>query len=506
MNRSTKLASAVVAAAILGATLVACGETPTPAGDTTTLTMQAAIPNAGWDPYKNDFGHAAPAEQAVYASLTKMGNDGTVSPGLAESWEFPDDLTFELTLRPDLKFADGTVLDATAVKANFDRVVEGDVVGAKSDQLSLVKSVEVVDDVTVRLKLTSPCPALPLYFSQVMGMMVSPAAFADQAELEAPPRPPGAGPYTLNVDDGTDTSYVFERDPNFYDPESFPFDRVVIKVISDPTAALNALKSGQIDLMQGNAASAESVKEAGLEVLSWEGDLFGLWLDDRAGEKVPALADPRVRQAINYAIDKEAIIKVNGDGVPASSLFVEGTPGYTGAANDQYSYDPDKARELLADAGYKSGVSFSILSLSHWDPVTQVLVANLQDVGIDATINNTAIPEYVAGFATEPVIYRPYAALDSYYDAKSVLLPNGGFNYFHTDDPTVTSLFADASVAESEDAASALWQKMNTYVTDQAWFAFAFRGSNFIFHSTKLDVEYPERIATAFLWNIKPAA
>jgi peptide/nickel transport system substrate-binding protein len=510
MRNKKRIVYLAAIAAAVSMSIAACS---TPASTTSGSTDQTVTIgglfgsiSTGWDPYKATYGNLqVPFFQAPYATLMNMDDGGKVVPGLAASWSYTDTLTFEIKLKPDLKFADGTKLDAAAVKQNLDRVVDGTIVGPTTDQLSNVASVATSGADTVTLTLSKPDTSLPIDFTQNMGAMVNPLALANPAELAITPA--GAGPYVMDATKSTAGSmWTFTRNKNYYDPGAYVYGTVIFKNIADQTASFNALQSGQVDVTRISDAQLAAAKGAGIQTLPWPSAINGLWLDDRNGALVPALGDVRVRQAINYAIDKAAVIKVNGGGTPESSMFWKGSEAYLESASSQYSYDPAKAKELLAAAGYSSGLKLAFLSNPFFDNVNQVIEANLQAVGIDAVINNQTT-SYITDQATSAMIYYFWFPLGAYYDAKRLLLPTGGYNFLHTDDAKAVALFNTAATATSEKDATAGWQALNQYIVDQAWFAPIFDdGSQYFASNSKTKVTYNPGNDWPFLRNITPAA
>jgi peptide/nickel transport system substrate-binding protein len=453
---------------------------------------------AGWDPYKTSYGNLyVPFFGAAYATLMDRTNSGAVAPGLAESWSYPTKLTFQMKLRPNLKFANGEPLNAAAVKQNIERVVSGKVVGPTTNQLSSVTKVTTTGANIVTLTLNAVDPALPLDFTQMMGEMVAPAALNNPSDLSSAPY--GAGPYVLDASSTTPGSlWTFTRNPNYYAPSAYPYSSVIFKYYATDTTALSALQTGQIDVTRVSSNQVAAAKGSGLSTVGWLSAINGLWIDDRTGKVVPALKNVLVRQAINYAINKQAVIKVNGGGTPESSMFWKGSQAYVASASNYYSYNPGKAKKLLKEAGYAHGLKISFLSDPFFDSINQVILADLQAVGIDASINDQTT-NYENDLATSPLAYFFWFPQNAFNDAKQLLLANGGYNFLHTNDPEVTKLFNVAANATSTAAATKDWQALNLYIVKEAWFAPIFNdGSQYFVSNAQTKVTY-------IGWNDWPA-
>jgi peptide/nickel transport system substrate-binding protein len=500
-------AAAVTAASAL--MIAGCGGTSSRgsagsgSGSPGTLTIAVAAVPATWDPYKNDYGAEASVEQAAYDTLIRSNANGTLSPDLATAWKLLTPTEWQLTIRQGVKFADGSALTPEVVKENLERAKT--VVGPKTDQLSDLTSVTTDGD-NVVLHLAQPDSAIPLDLSQVMGMMISPKAIADPSLLSN--GPDGAGPYVLDKSATVPNStYTFTRNPNYWDPEAFPYNTVVIKVIADPTAALNAVRSGQVELAPGTAADVSAAKSAGLTVLQQIGDFRGLWINDITGKQVPALGSQKVRQAMLLAINRPAIVAFEGAGTPTAQIFPKGTTAYDPSLDKEYAQPHvAEAKQLLAEAGYPNGFSLTITSISLFDTDAEAIAQDLNAIGIKATIKDVQIADFEDAAATAPVFFLDYAPIDTYYDARSLLLPDGGFNLTHKSDPELTKLIDEYATATTLAEQRSIGKQISDRETELAWFIVAYDTTDFFFVSKNIDAKLTPFEAMVALWNIKPAS
>ena len=322
----------------------------------------------------------------TYDRLVHQAPDASAVPGLAESWDFSEDgssLTFRL--RDGVTFHDGEPFDAEAVKANIERAqtVEG---SAVVSELSVIESVEVVDDLTVRFALGGPAASLPLILSDRAGAMVSPAAF-DNPDLDT--APVGAGMFTVsNYDEGASVTY--QAYPDYWDPDAVNVDTIEMQIQADSSTRLNAARTGQIDwtfIDQNQVADAEAGGLTLLPTLTLSSQHLQL---NRSRD---VFADARVRQAVNHAIDRESIVEalLFGQGQASWQIFPD---GYFANSPDAatYPYDPDRARELLAEAGYPDGFSFELITsaIPARVQVAEAIQGQLAQVGI--TMNISQVP------------------------------------------------------------------------------------------------------------------
>lgn len=325
----------------------------------------------------------------TYDRLIHTTPDASVIPGLAESWEFSDDgLALDMQLRQGVVFHDGQPFDAPAVQANIERAktIEG---SAVASSLTGVESVDVVDDFSVRLNLTTPDASLPLLLSDRAGAMISPAAF-DNPDLDI--MPVGAGAYRV-VEHLVDDRIIYERFEDYWDVENSFLGGIEMLALVDTQTRLNALISGQIDAAELDPNQIDQAEAAGLNVTLGEDVSFGLVQFN--SERRPEFADERVIRAINHAIDREAITEGIFFGYAQPS--VQSMPQDYFAHNPEigpeyYEYNPELARELLAEAGHADGFAFEMLTTTVPARVqtSEAVQAMLGEVGINVTVRPIA--------------------------------------------------------------------------------------------------------------------
>ena len=480
----TKVA-AVMAGIMSVGLLTACGGGTTSAQSTGTVTLAATSVVSKWDPYKNDWSVFKESLQAVYDSLIYRGADGAFSPGMATEWGYSTPTTFEMTLREGVTFTDGTTFDAAVAKKNLDRAKT--VTGPKTFQLADVTGVEVTDPYKLKLTLSQPNPSLPLVFTQNLGMMVSSQAIDNPDQLDQ--QPVGSGPYSLDAARSTpNDTFTFVKNDGYWDVANTHFNTYVLKKISDTAAALNALRSGQIDGTIGNRPDVPTAEQAGMKTHQQLSYSAGLMIGDREGRDVPALGDVRVRQALNYAMDREALQETIGDGTISTQLFPPGSPGNDPTLDTKYPYDPEKARQLLAEAGYGNGLDLTIVctQVQFFDRYAQAAAQMLNKVGINATINNLQLPDYqTARFSGKTPTYAWfYNPADNFYDASQVLSSNGLYNAYKIKDPKVDELIARAAVQTGAEQ-DATFKELSAYTVDQAFFTITNFGDAYYFYNPK---------------------
>lgn len=378
---------AVLAAASL---LVACtsgtpsnGDGPAAEDPNGSLTFAYFEPTTSMDPHIGTSSQDIPWLLPVYASLLSYAADGSVEEGLAESFQISAE-SMTLHLRDGLTFHDGETLDAAAVVANLERALTHES-SAVASELSAIESVDATDPLTVVLTLSEPDAALPAKLADRSGMMISPAAFDDGTNLAIDAV--GAGPWQL-VEYSPGNRLVAERFDGYWNPDAVKLAQIEIRLIDDDDSRLNALRAGEVDIAQireSQVALAESV--ANLTVRTDPAlaiDHIGLNIAHEPFD------DPRVREAISLAIDREALIEglYRGVGTPASQPFPPGYWANEPSLEGALEYDPERARQLLADAGYPDGFSFEFKSNNQPFRVqaTEAIAGMLAEVGIQTTI------------------------------------------------------------------------------------------------------------------------
>jgi peptide/nickel transport system substrate-binding protein len=444
------------------------------------LTFAVSAPATGMNPTTVNTAFASYA-LAAYEPLVYFGPGGVYQPALAESWEIAEGNTaISLRLRSGVTFADGSPVDAAAVKASLEYCGSSASINALA--LRDLDSIELTDDLSLTLRLKQANPLLLNMVSQELGcgMIISPAGLAQIDDLTVDSPSAGAGAYVYDPQQSVPgDTYTYTANPRYYDPSKQHFDKLVLKVMMEPQAALNALTTGQVDVATGSLATAQQAAQSQSVEMSWIPVVWaGLNLIDRDGALTPAMGDVRVRQAINYAINREAITQaILGDfGVPTSSPAAEGYDGWTAQAASYYSYDPTKAKALLVEAGYPDGFELPVATVA-WgglDVVTTALTPMLAEIGITMVVNTTTDEKAYADAATNrqaSAVAVGYGSLPMFRMATDLVLPEARpFNGFGTDDPEAMALLQELRLAAPEQSAERA-QALNTYLVEQAWFA-----------------------------------
>ena len=505
------------AAAVLMLVVAGCGGSDSGSGSSSssggsggTLTLAPLVPALPWDLKDAGLGNNAQYYQPVYDSLLRLDSKGAPTPNLATSWKYDKSQTqLTLKLRSGVKFTDGTAFDAAAVKANIDNTKTG--ANEAAGMLKGIASVRVVDPTTAVLKLSAPDPSLVPNLGNVAGMMASPKAIKSGALKTAPV---GSGPYKLDPSKTTNGSqYTFVRNPGYWNAKAFPYDTIVLKPLSDPTAVLNALRSGQIDgALMTNAKNIAPAQASGLKVNKFtSGDVDGVYIWDRGGKQVKALGNLQVRQALNYAFDKAAIIKTakQGYGQPTTQVFNKSTAAYDPSLDSKYTYDPAKAKQMLADAGYPNGFEVTIPDLSSVFPDAQAaMTQQLKDVGVKVKTDpipvNQLINALLAG--KYPLSYFSLASFRPWDTTVIQLTKDSLWNPLKYADPKAAALIKQAQSTPAGPQQDALFKQLDAYTVDQAWNVPWTQVQNAYVTAKDVQVEPFSFAPVPPIYNIKPAA
>ncbi|MEW1931386.1 ABC transporter substrate-binding protein [Rhodococcus sp. NPDC079359] len=404
----------VVCVAALVASSCGGGETSPGAGGggevdrNASLSMGWILPPPMMDPHATpSIVGAFPYLSLVYDRLVRVDNSSgtaTFVPMAAESWSYSaDGRTLTFALRSDATFHDGTPVNAEAVRWSLERA-RSLPTSTVASELTSIDGVAAPDAETVVLTLNRPAADLIYRLSTLAGAIVNPAA----AEQDLSMTEAGSGPYVLDQLKVGDRA-SFTRYDGYFEPEAQNMASIEVVGMVDDQARLNALRSGQID-----AALTKVTQSADVEQLVRD-TRFGVTDTDRSAwyamylnTSNPALADVNVRRAMNYAIDRDGISEalLGGKCTPTSQPLQDGVVGHDEGSADRYDYDPDRARQLMAESGYGDGMQLTVLTLAGVrtsDGVAVAIKEQLAQVGIDLQLQQrdlgTAATEWRAGRA-----------------------------------------------------------------------------------------------------------
>jgi peptide/nickel transport system substrate-binding protein len=344
----------------------------------------------GWPPA--NLGEMANPQQFAFEPLIRWYFDGHIDPCLATDWKVASDaLSITFTLRKGVKFQDGTDFNAQAVKFNYDAFIQN-----KSPLGVVLKSVDVIDDYTVRVNLPQPNNLIFSKIGAVGATFVSPTAYQKNGLEWIKNNMVGTGPFKLTKWT-QDVSAEFVKNTDYWRQGQPYLDGVKVVWIADPQTAAGALQAGDIDALQCEVMSlAASLKAKGFGVDYKTSGMISVIFDSANADS--PFHDKRVRQAVDYAIDKEALVKAKGYGYwqAAYQYPALGTAAYNPNFNGR-KYDPAKAKQLLAEAGYAKGFKWRlVVSPLGTDRDDALGIQNyLSKVGIDLSVEFPVYAKYL---------------------------------------------------------------------------------------------------------------
>lgn len=392
------------------------------------FTWMYSVDNSSFDPDGITTNNSLMYLFPIYDSLVYVDPEGAPQPMLAESWEVSDDGT-ELTMEliGGWSYHDGTPFDAGSVVANIQRSKEPG--SFNVNPLRMVTDVEAVDEDTVKFTTKGGAGALVGILGGAAGMMMSPKAFDDPSQDVEPTG--GSGPYQLEkYVSGSRVEYTSVGD--YWDPDAQNVTTMTYLISGDDNARLNAVSTGAADSTFLRASMYDPAVESGLVVCEQPSlSMYTINLNTERSE----FGKPEVRQALNYAIDRTSVSAVT-DGFlePAVQMFPEWFfAGNDEISADDYAYDPEKARQLLADAGLPDGFSFDlqVVNLELYQQIAEVVQANLKEAGIEMSITPVELDALGENFSVDKtvdaILFEQKAEADPSIETSAYYSP-GGFN------------------------------------------------------------------------------
>ncbi|CTQ52105.1 Dipeptide-binding protein [Roseibium album] len=396
----------------------------------------------------------------VFEGLTRFGPDGSVNPGLAESWEISaDGKTYTFHLRSGVKFHDGTDMTAEDVKFSLDRARDDDSANAQKALFAGIENVEVVDPQTVKVTLSAPAGNFLFNMAWGDAVIVAPESIEN---IKSNPVGTGAFKFSNWVQgDRID----LEKNTDYWGTPA-KLDKATFKFISDPTAAFASVMAEDVNAFVSfpapeNLPQFDADPRFQVLVGSTEGETIL-----STNNKLPPLDNLKVRKAIAHAIDRQAIIDgaMFGYGTPIGTHFAPHNPDYVDLTGNS-AYDPELSKELLAEAGYADGftTTLKLPPPSYARRGGEIIAAQLRAVGIETEISNLEWAQWLEqvfkgkdyGLTivshTEPMDIGIYARPDY---------------YFQYDKPEFQKLFEELTVESDTEKRSDLLKQAQTMISE----------------------------------------
>ncbi|WP_134323325.1 ABC transporter substrate-binding protein [Cumulibacter soli] len=421
-----------------------------------------------WDPVQSITGGDLNFYYPVYDRLLRMEDDGTIVPMLAESWEPNDDGTvLTMHLKEDVSFTDGTPFDAEAVKFNLDRALEeGSTIAGEVEQIS---TVEVVDEHTVDITVKNALGALISALAVRPGIMVSPTAAKADTISDIPV---GIGPYTVTESIPGDR-VTYEKTPDYWDPEAQNVATMTYYGVQDDQTRFNGLESGEFDGAYLNPSFVDSAQNSDLNVISAPTSTFVYFM---LNEAVEPYDDPRVRKAVNLAIDREGIAEGLYEGfcTPEIQPWPSSSFAYSdkvGDGSDIWGYDPEEAKKLMEEAGVTEPVEMTAITtnITQYQQLAEVLQENFKAIGVNMTIKPGPSAEGVQLYAVDKTAHgniNPYTGIpDPHGPIVRYLIPGALYNPGEqTPQEMLDKAYEAAGPVDAEDRAPIYEEFMDMWI------------------------------------------
>jgi peptide/nickel transport system substrate-binding protein len=473
-----------------------------------TLTLGLLVPATTFEAPDMNWANESPYGQAVYDGLLQASPTGQIEPHLATAWSYnASNTVLTLTLRSGVKFTDGTAFDASTAAQNLEAYQKG--TSNNAGDLANMVSATAASPTQLVITLKQPDPAFLTYLTKAAGLQESPKAWSGSTAKTVPV---GSGPYELDTAATVvGSSYVFTANPGYWDKAQQHYAKIVMNVYSTSTALLDAIEGSQVNAANTfDNNSLTQIQGAGFTVWPLQLNWLGLLLLDRNGKMSGPLASVKVRQAINYALDRPALLKALGSGYGSvtTQIFPTYSPGYDKSLDSYYSYDPAKAKQLMAAAGYSNGFTLNMPEVTALGAATFALIAQqLSAIGIKVNYTNLPVAQ-IFGAVLAPKFPAAFFILQedptAWQESQFVISPAATWNPFHSADPTVEG-YIKAIQTGSATQADAATKALNTYLVENAWFAPFFRGQSSFVSDKNTKVTVQAGNAVPYLWNIVPA-
>jgi peptide/nickel transport system substrate-binding protein len=424
---------------------------------------------------------AGNATNPLYDTLVTYDEDDNIVPELAESWEISEDGTvYTFKLRQGVTFHNGEIFDAEAVVATWESGKDDS--NDYAQDYKVATSVEVIDAYTVRISTDGP---KPLFLNQLAGWGIVPPAYIREVGLDGfEAKPVGAGPFRF-VERVAGDRIVMEAFENYWQEGLPKVERLVFRIIPDSVTRLAAIQTGEVHIVNRLSREEASLLEGSgdVNIITYPNDRVYYVAFKNIGNGVGTpLGDVRVRQALNYAVNRSGIINAifSGGASLVDSFIISTNLGHDDSIQP-YPYDVDKAKALLAEAGFADGFAISMgCPADAYVNINEVCLAvqrNLSAIGVDVTVEFKTSNSFwsEAGYGTVGPMY-----VDSWSSGtgealgrlEGALIPG---NYYNTwVDETIVELIGKIGTTVDREARAALYGQIQRYMHENPPFIYLY--------------------------------
>lgn len=437
----------------------------------------------------------------TYTPPAAPGEAYKVGPGLAKSFKDAGGNLIEVKLREGATFHDGTPIDAEAIKWNLEYARDTEQSTRKETVKSLT-DVKVIDSQTLHLQFDNPQPLFDVLFSKVNPATIyfaSPTAYQSMGPDAFAAKPVGSGPFKV-IEYKPDDRITLEKFDGYWaegaDGKSLPYaDNLTIRFIPDQSVGALELRAGTVhvaDLLPQDVTTLADNADVDLYTVPLTDKAYpSMYIASSDGSKSPFAEDVRLRQAVQHAINREAVAKVVGFGNAVAHYhwgWYPGVPGYDETL-PKYEYDPEKSKKLLAEAGYPDGLELEVKVINRPTDVQplEIMQAMLAEVGIDLkVVLLDRTPWIESGRAGNFVALSHGNTANLEPLMRKQTLSSSSSNWAHYKNPDVDALWDEAGKAGSVEGRAAVYKKMQRIMHDDAYHFVAYRLPIVRGHSAKL--------------------
>lgn len=404
----------------------------------------------------------------IYEGLVKPDSDGNIYPALASDYTISEDqCTYTFTLREGVKFHDGSLVTVEDIKHTLDKCADTSNGDPMVEAFSNVESINIVDDKNVEIVLMQPSADFIAGLADVNAAIV-PASNADPDKVAI-----GTGPYKY-VSRSPQENFILEKFDEYWG-EPAQIEKVILKICANADSIVMDLNGGSIDMFARLTTAQAAQLSGDYNVVEGSMNLVQAMYLNNA---VEPFNDVRVRQALCYAIDKEEILLMiaDGKGTPiGSSMFPAFGKYYMPELNDVYTTNIEKAKELLAEAGYADGLSFTVKVPSNYTPhidTAQVIVEQLKAINVDAKIELIEWDSWLSDVYAGRDYQATVVGVDASSLTASALLmrfnSEASNNFVNFNNEAYDTAFANAQATTDDAAQTAYYKECLRILTDEA--------------------------------------
>ncbi len=455
--------------------------------------------------------NASNAGWRLYNSLVVVNDDGKLEPALAESWEVSDGgKVYTMKLRKGVKFHNGEDFTADSVIFSWNRGKGKDVTWRK--KWDIIKDIERVDAFTIKLKLDAPFPLILRQISYFWNI-VPEGYLKEVGEDGFINHPVGTGPFQF-VEWKKGDRLVYEANPNYWEPGKPKVKNLIFRPIPESSTRMAAIKTGEMDIVS-RLSSEEAAMLKGVpnvNVIEYPVDrVFYITFNNLTSGKGLPTENPLVRQAMNYAVDIDAIIDAlfNGHGRPVAGFFVPSNLGYDTSLKP-FGYDPEKAKSLLKEAGYADGFKIELAAptgaYSQFEQVCEAIQGYLSEVGIEVKLTLMESGKY---WDLEAKKELPPMFGDSWSCREGEPLERlegtlGGWkqSYSSWSDPKIDEILTAVAVMPDENERAKRYVELQQYMQENPPFIYLYQPMTFEAVSAKVKNYKPRAAEDYYLKNV----